>query len=40
MTNEKVRELGFRELLNKPSNPRTLGETVKRALHPTATPGT
>jgi ActR/RegA family two-component response regulator len=34
MTAEKVRELGFRELLNKPSTLRTLGETVHRVLHP------
>jgi CheY-like chemotaxis protein len=36
MTFERVRELGFRELLNKPSTLRTLGETVHRVLHPTA----
>jgi CheY-like chemotaxis protein len=36
MTAEKVRELGFRELLSKPSTLRTLGETVHRVLQPTA----
>jgi hypothetical protein len=36
MTAEKVRELGFRELLNKPSTGRALGETVHRVLHPLA----
>jgi len=34
MTPEKVRALGFRELLNKPSTVQTLGETVQRVLHP------
>jgi PAS domain S-box-containing protein len=34
MTAEKVRELGFCELLSKPSTARTLGETVQRVLHP------
>jgi PAS domain S-box-containing protein len=33
MTGDKVRGLGFRELLNKPSTARTLGEAVHRALH-------
>ena len=33
MTAEKVRELGFRELLNKPCTARILAETVKRGLH-------
>ncbi|MDR3457690.1 MAG: PAS domain S-box protein [Verrucomicrobiae bacterium] len=33
MTAEKVAELGFRELLNKPADARTLGEAVHRALH-------
>ena len=32
MTNQKVLELGFQELLNKPSTGRTLGETVHRVL--------
>jgi signal transduction histidine kinase/FixJ family two-component response regulator len=36
MTAEKVRELGFRDLLTKPSTARALGEAVHRALHPTA----
>ena len=36
MTTEKVLELGFQELLNKPSTARTLGETVHRVLHPVA----
>ena len=36
MTNEKVRELGFREVLLKPSTARALGEAVYRALHPAA----
>jgi PAS domain S-box-containing protein len=36
MTAEKVRELGFRELLSKPCTLRTLGETVHRALPPAA----
>ena len=36
MTAEKVRQLGFRELLSKPSTGRTLGEVVYRALHPAA----
>ena len=36
MTAEKVRLLGFKELLSKPSTARTLGETVHRVLHPTA----
>jgi signal transduction histidine kinase/ActR/RegA family two-component response regulator len=35
MTAEKVRELGFRELLSKPSTVRTLGETVHRVLRQT-----
>ena len=38
MTAEKVRELGFRELLSKPSTARTLGETVHRVLRQTAPP--
>jgi PAS domain S-box-containing protein len=33
MTEEKVRELGFRELLNKPSSVQNLAETVQRVLH-------
>ena len=33
ITAEKLRALGFRELLNKPSTIRTLGETVHRVLH-------
>ena len=36
MTAAKVRELGFRELLGKPSTARTLGETVHRVLQQTA----
>ncbi len=36
MSAEKVRELGFCDLLNKPSTARTLGETVHRVLHPAA----
>jgi hypothetical protein len=36
LTAEKVRQLGFRELLNKPISLRTLGETVHGVLHPTA----
>jgi CheY-like chemotaxis protein len=36
MTVGKIRELGFRELLGKPSNARTLGETVHRVLQQTA----
>jgi signal transduction histidine kinase len=36
MTVEKVRELGFLELLIKPTTARTLGEAVHRALHPPA----
>jgi PAS domain S-box-containing protein len=35
MTAQKVRELGFRELLSKPISLRTLGETVHRVLQPT-----
>jgi PAS domain S-box-containing protein len=38
MSAEKVRELGFRELLIKPTTGRTLGEAVYRALHPQRTP--
>jgi CheY-like chemotaxis protein len=34
MTVEKMRELGFRELLSKPCTVRALGETVERALRP------
>jgi len=37
MTNEKVLELGFRDLLNKPYNVRTLGETLRRVLQTSAT---
>jgi len=36
MTTEKARELGFREILNKPSTARALGEAVHRVLHPPA----
>jgi len=36
LTAEKVRELGFRDLLPKPSTARVLGETVHRVLHPVA----
>jgi len=36
MTAAKVSELGFRELLSKPSTAQTLAETVHRVLHPTA----
>jgi CheY-like chemotaxis protein len=36
MTSEKVRELGFRGLVDKPSTARTLGEAVHRVLHQTA----
>ena len=36
MTDEKVRDLGFRELLIKPTTARILGEAVHRALQPTA----
>lgn len=36
MTPTKVRELGFRELLSKPSTARTLGETVHRVLQQAA----
>jgi len=36
MTAGKVRELGFRELLSKPSTARTLAETVQRVLQATA----
>jgi PAS domain S-box-containing protein len=36
MTPAKVRELGFRELLSKPSTARTLGETVYRVLQQAA----
>jgi DNA-binding NtrC family response regulator len=35
MTAAKLRELGFRELLSKPSTARTLGETVYRVLQQT-----
>ncbi|HUX72631.1 MAG TPA: PAS domain S-box protein [Steroidobacteraceae bacterium] len=34
MTEEKVKELGFRELLLKPYTIRSLGESVYRVLHP------
>ena len=37
MTPEKIRSLGFRELLNKPTTARTLGEAVQRVLHSSAT---
>jgi hypothetical protein len=37
MNAEKARGLGFRELLDKPSNARKLGETIHRVLHPNAT---
>jgi len=37
MMNEKVLELGFRDLLNKPYNVRTLGETLRRVLQISAT---
>jgi PAS domain S-box-containing protein len=33
MTTEKINELGFSELLDKPNTARTLGETVHRVLH-------
>jgi CheY-like chemotaxis protein len=33
MTSEKVREIGFQEILIKPSTARTLGETVHRVLN-------
>jgi signal transduction histidine kinase/DNA-binding response OmpR family regulator len=36
MTEEAMRELGFRELLVKPATSRALGEAVHRALHPPA----
>ena len=36
LTTEKARELGFRELLIKPSSIRILGEIVHRVLHQTA----
>jgi FixJ family two-component response regulator len=36
MNAEKVRGLGFRELVTKPVTVRTLGETVHRVLHPAA----
>jgi len=35
MTASKAQELGFRDLLNKPNNVRSLGEVVYRVLHPT-----
>jgi PAS domain S-box-containing protein len=40
LTAEKAHELGFRELLIKPSTARTLGETVHRVLHQTASTNT
>jgi len=40
MTTEKVRELGFRELLFKPCDANALGEAVRRALQPAAAPKT
>jgi len=39
MTAEKVRELGFRELMTKPCTIQTLGETVHRVLHTPAAAG-
>jgi hypothetical protein len=36
MTAAKVRELGFRELLDKPGSARILGETVQRVLQQAA----
>ncbi len=39
MNAEKIRGLGFRELLTKPVTARVLGETVHRVLHPPATVG-
>ena len=36
LTAGKVRELGFQEILSKPSTARTLGETVHRVLQRTA----
>jgi FixJ family two-component response regulator len=36
MTAEKLRKLGFRELLSKPCTARVLAETVERVLHPAA----
>jgi hypothetical protein len=36
MTAEKVRKLGFRELLDKPGSARILGETVQRVLQQAA----
>jgi PAS domain S-box-containing protein len=36
MTARKVSELGFQEILGKPSTARSLGEAVHRALHPAA----
>ena len=36
MTTEKVRQLGFQALLQKPSTLQTLGEAVHHALHPAA----
>jgi signal transduction histidine kinase/ActR/RegA family two-component response regulator len=39
MTAEKVRELGFSELMGKPSTIQTLGETVHRVLHTPAVAG-
>jgi hypothetical protein len=35
MTAEKARELGFQELMNKPSTARVLGEAVHRVLRQT-----
>ena len=37
MNAEKTRELGFREMLDKPCNARKLGETIQRVLHPSLT---
>ena len=34
MTLQRVEEMGFRDLLQKPNSMRTLGEAVHRALHP------
>jgi len=39
LTEEKVRALGFRELLNKPCTIQTLGVTVHRVLHPAKSMG-
>jgi CheY-like chemotaxis protein len=39
MTIEKLRAMGFREILTKPSTIQNLGETVHRVLHPPASMG-